>query len=102
MFLYTVSVAAAIFILMIVGSRLIIHFYFCHRVSTRYPGEKIKGCPSWTHANYKDGDKGNGFERAAAANLHQLAQGEEKRLEDGNNCSLSFQQKGDDCQAIPV
>ena len=56
MFFYTISIAAAIFIIMIVVFRLIIHFYFCRRVSFRYPGEKLKGCPVCAH---KD-NKGNG------------------------------------------
>ncbi len=56
MFFYTISIAAAIFIIMIVVFRLLIHFYFCRRVSFRYPGEKLKGCPIWTHG----GKKGNG------------------------------------------
>jgi hypothetical protein len=59
MFFYTISIAAAIFIIMIVVFRLLIHFYFCRRVSFRYPGEKLKGCPIWTHG----GKKGNGEKR---------------------------------------
>lgn len=54
MYYYKILVFAAIFILMIIAFRLIIHFYFCRRVSPRYPGKKLKGCPIWTHAKIID------------------------------------------------
>ncbi len=65
MFFYTISIAAAIFIIMIVVSRLLIHFYFCHRVSFRYPGERIKGCHVWTHSDKKGNGKNSEKENAA-------------------------------------
>ncbi|MEW5921546.1 MAG: hypothetical protein AB1796_11500 [Bacillota bacterium] len=109
MFLYTVSIAAAIFILMIVGFRLMIHFHFCRRVSARYPGEKLKGCPIWTHTNYGKG-RGNGGIRKITgsesmqhiSNNLQGGVAEEKKLEETNQSQLSFQQNSDDYQAVPV
>lgn len=68
MFFYTISVAAAIFILLIVVFRLLIHFYFCRRISFRYPGERIKGCPIWTHT----GSKGGKGENTASETLQQM------------------------------
>ena len=76
MFIYTISIAAAIFIIMIVVFRLIIHFHFCRRVSFRYPGEKIRGCPIWTHADSK-GNRGNSEGgRKTATNSAQFISGE--------------------------
>ena len=83
MFFYTISIAAAIFILMIVVSRMLIHFYFCRRVSFRYPGEKIKGCPIWTHAGQKgNGENGGGKQKAttaAASTQHMCVESKDSR-----------------------
>ncbi len=111
MFLYTISVAVAIFILIIVGFRLLIHFHFCRRISARYPGEKIKGCPLWTQANNRNGpgQRGSGRLPAGAGSLqHNISQmlpgdeGEEAKGEEKEQRSLSFQQQNEDYQAIPV
>jgi hypothetical protein len=38
-----------VFILVVLAFRLTTHFHFCRRVSRKYPGEKIEGCPAWIH-----------------------------------------------------
>jgi len=81
MFFYTISIAAAIFIIMIVVFRLIIHFYFCRRISFRYPGERLKGCPVWTH---KD-NKGNG--EKSALKEHNIADSVQHISSKQNNSS---------------
>ncbi|HAP32466.1 MAG TPA: hypothetical protein DCQ14_05375 [Firmicutes bacterium] len=57
MYFYKILVFAAIFILLIIAFRLIIHFYFCRRISPRYPAKKLKGCPIWTHAEKIDSEE---------------------------------------------
>lgn len=88
MFFYTISIAAAIFIIMIVVFRLVIHFHFCRRASFRYPGEKISGCPIWTHTDSK-GNRGDGGERVgkAATNGAQFISGEPSSNEEDKKAS---------------
>ncbi len=75
MFLYTISVAAAIFIIMIVVFRLVIHFYFCRRASFRYPGEKIRDCPIWTHGDSKDNREDSEKGKGAVTNTQFMSGG---------------------------
>ncbi len=51
---HAILIFAGVFILMVVGFRLITHFYFCGRVSEKNPGENIQGCPIWTQKGNKD------------------------------------------------
>lgn len=36
--------------------RFTTHFHFCRRVSKKYPGEDLKGCPAWTLEGKDDED----------------------------------------------
>ncbi len=55
---YTVlMVIGLVLIALILALRFTTHFHFCRRVSRKYPGEKIKGCPSWT-IEEKSGETG--------------------------------------------
>ena len=42
-----VGLAIGIFVIF----RVITHFFFCRKVSRKNPGEKLHGCPIWTHEN---------------------------------------------------
>lgn len=70
MFFYTISIAAAIFIIMIVVFRLLIHYYFCQRVSLRYPDETIKGCPVRTHKGNKANGEQSELKEHASQTVH--------------------------------
>ncbi len=50
----TILIIAAVFIIIVIGFRLVTHFYFCNRISEKNPGQKIKGCPIWTQKGYKN------------------------------------------------
>ncbi len=94
MFFYTISIAAAIFIIMIVVFRLLIHFYFCRRVSFRYPGEKIKGCPIFTHSGKEgDGEKRGIRENTAADSIQHISAEQKNANRTGETSSDSGQQQ---------
>jgi len=47
-------IMVAIIIGLILVLRFSTHFHFCKRVSKKYPGEDIKGCPAWTLEKKED------------------------------------------------
>ncbi len=93
MFFYTISIAAAIFIIMIVVFRLLIHFYFCRRVSFRYPGEKLKGCPIWTHSDKNGSGERSEIGENTAADSTQHISAEQKNYKTDETSSDSGRQQ---------
>ena len=41
-------IMAGVVVALILIFRFTTHFHFCRRVSKKYPGEDLKGCPAWT------------------------------------------------------
>jgi hypothetical protein len=52
--LYPMLAVLAVFIAVVLIFRFSTHFHFCKRVSKKYPGEKIQGCPIWTHTKEEE------------------------------------------------
>lgn len=47
-------VILAVPLLIVIGfavTRILFHFNTCKNVSSKNPGEKLTGCPSWTHVD---------------------------------------------------
>ncbi len=57
-----VSVMVVIFLIIIaifLYVRFTVHFSTCRKVSEKYPGEKIQGCPVWTLVDDNSNKKAN-------------------------------------------
>jgi hypothetical protein len=52
--LYPMLALLGVFIAVVLIFRFSTHFHYCKRVSKKYPGEKIQGCPVWTHTQVEE------------------------------------------------